>query len=185
MADSVFCNNCGEPIKEEPPVAGDPAQCAPCPKCGSTSRRIKMPEATGIITMLASSGTPTLTLSGLEDALLTRAQELIATGDFMIAVVVAHIACEISAERAILRAFAERGIEYRDEQYPNFHLANCRPCSFYNALTGGQIHKQPFWPGFKKSAARRNAAVHKGKFVTKAEAETSYKAASALVAYLK
>lgn len=46
------------------------------------------------------------------EALLTKAQELIATGDFSIAIVVAHMACEISAERAKSRALAVKGIGY-------------------------------------------------------------------------
>jgi len=148
--------------------------------------RRALPGATGSITVAGS--TATLTITRLEDALLTKAQELITKGDkddFRIAVVVAHMACEISAERAILRAFVARGIEYCDENYPNFNLASSRPCNLYNAVTGNHIHKQPFWKPFKMSATRRNKVVHKGKPVTKAEAEASYKAASDLVAYLK
>lgn len=189
MVDSVFCvfcDDCGEPIEGEPPIADDPAQRPPCPKCGSTSRDINLPGATGSITVAGS--TATLTITRLEDALLTKAQELITKGDnddFRIAVVVAHMACEISAERAILRAFVARGIEYCDENYPNFNLASSRPCNLYNAVTGNHIHKQPFWKPFKMSATRRNKVVHKGMPVTKTEAEASYKAASDLVAYLR
>jgi hypothetical protein len=189
MADSVFCvfcNDCGEPIEGEPPIADDPAQRPPCPKCGSTSRDINLPGAMGIITMAGSTGT--LTITPLEDTLLVKAQELITKGDkddFRIAVVVAHMACEISAERAILRAFATKGIEYLEENFSNFNLANDRLCNLYNAVTGSQIHKEPFWGTFKKSVTRRNKVVHKGMPVTKTEAEASYKAASDLVAYLR
>src|ERR1700730_10866338 len=101
MADSVFCQNCGELIKGEPPIADHPSQRPPCPKCSSTLRRIHHHlVANDITTLPASVGTPTL-LSRSEDMLLTKAQELITTGDFSIAVVVVHMACEISAERAI------------------------------------------------------------------------------------
>jgi hypothetical protein len=123
------------------------------------------------------------------EALLTKAQELIVSGDFRIAVVVAHMACEISVERAISRAFAEKGIGYLEESVeellPGYNLANCRVRNLYNALTGDQIQKQSFWTSFKESATRRNKAVHEGRIVVKADAETSHKAASDLVAYLK
>jgi hypothetical protein len=37
---AVFCTNCGEPIKGEPPIAEDLAQRPPCPQCGSTDRTL-------------------------------------------------------------------------------------------------------------------------------------------------
>lgn len=131
-----------------------------------------------------ATGRATLTLTPYEDTLLVKAQELITNGAFDLAIVVAHTACEISAERAILRAFAARSIEYLDENFPNFNLANTRSCNLYNAVTGKQIQKQLFWSNFKWSAKRRNLIVHKGKIATKAEAKKSHKAASDLVAYL-
>jgi hypothetical protein len=42
MADSVFCNNCGEPIKGEPPITDDLAQRPPCHRCGSTARTLRL-----------------------------------------------------------------------------------------------------------------------------------------------
>jgi hypothetical protein len=44
-ADSVFCNNCGQPIKGEPPIANDLAQRPPCPRCGSTARTLRLEAA--------------------------------------------------------------------------------------------------------------------------------------------
>lgn len=137
-----------------------------------------------------TTGRATLTLTPYEKPLLDKAQELITKGDmtkgdFSIAVVVAHMACEISAERAILRAFAAKGIKYRKD-FSGFNLASNRLSNLYNAVTGDEIQKKfSSWKAFKKSATRRNQAVHKAKVLTKAEAENSYKAASDLVAYLK
>jgi len=123
------------------------------------------------------------------EALLTTAQRLIADGEFSIAVVVAHMACEISAERALSRAFAAKGIGYLEESVedllPGYNLANDRVRNLYNTVTGNEIQKQSFWQAFKESATRRNRAVHMGRIVTKAEAEASFKAASDLVAFLK
>jgi len=99
------------------------------------------------------------------------------------------MACEISAERALSRAFAVKGIEYLEESVedllPGYNLANDRVRNLYNVVTGNEIQKQPFWQTFKELTTRRNQAVHKGRIVTKAEAEASFKAASDLVAFLK
>ncbi len=121
--------------------------------------------------------------------LLKKAQELIASGDFSVAVVIAHTATEISAESAISRAFEAKRIEYLKDSVHNllsgYNLANDRVRRFYNAVTGKQIEQQPFWQAFKDSAELRNKVVHKGGVAMEAEAEASYKAASDLIAYLK
>jgi hypothetical protein len=136
----------------------------------------------------ASDGVVAIVISYAEE-LLTTAQRLIADGEFSIAVVVAHMACEISAERALSRAFAAKGIGYLEESVedllPGYNLANDRVRNLYNVVTGNEIEKQSFWQTFKESATRRNKAVHKGKIVTKAEADASFKAASDLVAFLR
>jgi len=184
MTDSVFCVNCGDSIAGEAP-SGDPAQRKPCPRCGSMGRRsgVEVSDGIGIVVSATAIVIP------YPEALLTKAQELIVKGDFSIAVVVAHMACEISVERAISRAFADRGIGYLEESVeellPGYNLANESVRNLYNALTGDQIQNQSFWKSFKESATRRNKAVHEGSIVVKADAETSHKAASDLVAYLK
>ena len=123
------------------------------------------------------------------EKLLTAAQELIEKGEFSIAVVVAHMACEISVERAISRAFKTKGLDYPEQPVEDllssYNLANPRVQNIYNAISGDEIQKQPFWQQFKESAVRRNDAVHEGKIATKAEAETSFSAATSLVKYLK
>ncbi len=186
MADNVFCNNCGAPITSEPP-SGDPAQRKPCPRCGSTARRFSLQASIGQYSLVGENATLVVIL--YPETLLTKAQDLIASGDFSIAVVIAHMACEISAERVISRNFAAKGIGYLEESVedllPGYNLANDRVRNLYNAVTGDQIHKQSFWQAFKESATRRNEAVHKGRILTKEEAKDSYKAASDLVAYLK
>jgi hypothetical protein len=132
----------------------------------------------------------TFTLTFYEDTLLVKAQELITNGDFGIAVMVAHLACEISADRAISQAFTKKRIKYLEKWVEDLrlgqNLANPRVLKLYNAVTGDQIQKPPntFWPDFKESANLRNDVTHKGRIVTKAEAKKSHKAASDLVAYL-
>ncbi len=186
MADSIFCNNCGTTITSEP-LGGELAQRKPCPQCGSIARRFSLQVETGHVSLVG--GSVTLTVITYPETLLTAAQSLIASGEFSIAVVVAHMASEISAERALSRAFTAKSIGYLERSVedllPGYNLANDRVRNLYNAVTGEQIEEQSFWQAFKESATRRNQAVHEGRIVTKGEAEASYKAASDLVAYLK
>ena len=123
------------------------------------------------------------------EALLAIARGLIADEEFNVAVVVAHMACEISVERALLRAYEAKDTRFlaesAEEMLPCYNLAIDRVRSLYNAVTGNEIQQQPFWPAFRESATRRNQAVHEGKILTKAEAEASLKAASDLVAFLR
>jgi hypothetical protein len=186
MAESVFCKNCGAAVTGEA-ASGDPAQRNPCPHCGSLARNYTLHASGGLYNIVG--GITDLLLITYPEALLATAQDLIAKGEFSIAVVVAHMACEIGAERVLSRAFTTKGIGYLEESVeellPGYNLANYRVRKLYNAVTGDQIQTQPFWQAFKESATRRNQAVHKGRMATKAEAETSFKAASDLVAYLK
>ena len=131
-----------------------------------------------------------LPLTRYSETLLTKADELITKGEFGLAVVVAHTACEISAELAISQAFAAKGIVYledwADEVLSNYNLVNGRVHKLYAALTGKQIQRQQsFWKDFNDSVERRNAFVHKGEEVTEAGAKASLKAVKAVVEYLK
>jgi hypothetical protein len=181
----VFCANCNAPIEGEPPIPDDPAQRKPCPECGSTARNLNL-SATTLHVSSPSFSSATLTITPYSETLLAKAKEFIDRGDFNIAVVVAHMACEISAERAISRAVAEKGIEYlQDSIFGNYSLATERTREIYNALTGVEIQQQPFWRAFKESVTRRNKSVHRDTTVTQAEAEATYKAASDLISYLK
>lgn len=138
---------------------------------------------------MSARASASLTITPYSETLLAKSQELIAKGEFNIAVVVAHMACEISVERAISRAFVDKGIEYLEDPIfalmSGYNLANERIRNLYNAMTGREVQKEPFWQAFKESATRRNKTVHKGGSVTKAEVEETFKAATDLVAYLK
>lgn len=185
MDDGALCKNCGTAITGD--LAGDPAQREECPKCGSVVREFVMNAAPGSYTFTGSDADLTHVL--YPDKLLITARDLIEKGEFSISVVVAHMACEISAERSISRAFKEKGIDILEQPVeallPGYSLANDKVKDLYNAVTGSEIQKQPFWQQFKESATRRNKAVHAGEIATKEEAEDSFKAASSLIAYLK
>ena len=121
--------------------------------------------------------------------LLAKSKELISQGEHMVATVVAHMACEVAAEQALSRAFADKGLGYLEDAVTAFlngcNLANDRHRNLYNAVAGRKIHEQPFWRGFKESAQRRNDIIHQGASATKEQGEATYRAASQLIAYLK
>jgi hypothetical protein len=79
--------------------------------------------------------------SDVSEMLLVKAQELITNGEFGIATVVAHTACEISAERAISQAFAAKGIAYLEDwadKVPEFKTSTmlCWGTKFRANLSG-------------------------------------------------
>jgi hypothetical protein len=121
--------------------------------------------------------------------LLRLARRLIDEGEFNIAVVAAHMACEIATEGSLSGAFLTRGIPDLEDpvmEFVNGHnLATPRIRELYTALTGDEVQKAVFWQKFKESAARRNNIIHAGAHAGKAEAEESYKAANDLVTHLK
>jgi len=184
MSNGVSCGQCGEPITGEPPGL-DRAQRQPCPKCGSTDRTSPM---TASIT-ISSSLTAHATVVTYPETLLAVARWLIDEGQFGIAIVVVHMACEIATERSLSEAFKTKGISYLEDSVMEFvsghNLATNRIRKLYTALTEDHVEKAAFWQEFKKSAERRNKIVHSTITVTKAEAEDSYSAAKALVTHLK
>ena len=134
-------------------------------------------------------GAATYRVISYPEALLTTAQQLFDSGAFSIAVVVAHMACEVAVERALTRAYAAKGVEYLeeaiDELLSGYNLANPKNRKLFTALTGRSIAAEPFWQKFTESAGRRNKAVHGGLIATQTQAEDSLKATSSMVAYLK
>jgi hypothetical protein len=119
--------------------------------------------------------------------LLYLAKSLNDEGEHSVAVIVAHMACEIAVERVLSESLSTSDMEaLRDlllEMLNGYDLGNQRLRHLYNAL-GGDLEKQLFWPSFEASARRRNRIVHSGKIVSRAEAGESYQAATQFVAYL-
>jgi hypothetical protein len=135
------------------------------------------------------SGTIQAEVITYPETLLSAARSLIDEGQFSIAVVVAHMACEIATERSLSESFAKRGVQYLEQPVTDllngYNLATERIRKLYSALTGDEVQNAGFWQKFKESAKRRNRIVHAAAIVGKVEAEESYKAASDLVAHLK
>lgn len=124
----------------------------------------------------------------LPSALLTIAQSLIDQEHFNISVVTSHMACEVAAERALDAAYTAKQLESLREAVEalmNGHnLANAKHRKLYNALTGTELEKQPFWLRFKAASEKRNSVVHKGGHASKADAEAALNAGRELIKYL-
>jgi len=138
---------------------------------------------------LKLSGTATVTVVPYEETLLGTARRMIDGGDFNIAVVVAHMACEVAVERALSRAWNSKGLSYLEgpvEDFLNgYNIAAPRLRNLHNALTEKCIQNESFWDAFNQSAARRNAIIHRGVIVSQADSKASLDAARAVIAYLK
>jgi hypothetical protein len=122
--------------------------------------------------------------------LLTMARSLIDQGEPSIAVVVAHMACEVATERRMSEAFVTKQVEYLKDAVTSFLngysiALNKRTRDLYITLTGDKVQQTLFWPNFKKSARRRNHIIHQGQIVGAVQAEESYNAASDFLTHLK
>jgi hypothetical protein len=180
----VTCSNCRISLGED---FAEGVERTPCPNCGSTIRAISI-EPEPIHFELRGAGTAQLTVVTYPETLLRTAQRLFDEGQYSIAVVVAHMACEIATEHSMGEAFRARNLvdleEAIEEPLNGYNLANERVRKLYVALTRDEIHTQPFWPTFRGSARRRNRIIHAGPIASKTEAEESLQATSALVAHL-
>jgi hypothetical protein len=121
--------------------------------------------------------------------LMNVARSLIDQNQFSIAVVVAHMACEVATEQRLSEAFTTKGLQYLKDSVIEFlngySLANDRIRKLYVTLTGDEVHNAGLWSKFKESATRRNKIMHEGLTVDKAAAEESYKATNDLLIHLK
>jgi hypothetical protein len=177
------CDQCGEPILDEPP-GGDPASRKPCPHCGSVTRAFNVHATPSIKLTIPAQ----LSVTTYPEILLTTAQELFAQAQYGIAIVVAHMACEVAVERVLSRSFGKKDVQYLEDAVMSFlngySLSNVRDRKLYFALTGDPIQDQPFWKGYMESATRRNRIIHKGAIADRLGAEASLDAVKALVTHL-
>ena len=179
-SNDTFCAACNQLIQNE---LSDERK--PCPKCGSLARRF----TAAVQETCHVSDSVDATVQTYPQTLLNTARDLLEREQVGIAIVVAHMACEVAAERSMAEAFQAKTLTYLEEPIlafvNGFNLATSRIRELYSALTGDEIQKQPFWKAFKTSATLRNSIVHNGKIVGRSDAEASLTAAIALVAHLK
>jgi hypothetical protein len=186
-----ICGQCGERIAE--PRNIDAAQRKPCPRCGSLTRRIVAEQRFQVEILGAVTATATAQIEIIPSyprVLLNLARSLIDQGElrFGIAVIVAHMACEIATERSLSIAFANRGLQYLENPVTDFlngyNLANDKIRRLYTALTGDEVQKAAFWDKFKKASQQRNKVIHGGVIVTQTDAEEAYRAADDLLVHM-
>ena len=178
------CSNCGELINDPP--GGDPAAREPCPKCGSMARTFGV----SVDVISKTVVTAHATVITYPRRLLSVAQSLINSGEFAIAVIVAHVACEVATERVMAAAFTAKGIQDLEKPVkallPGRNLGNNRIRKLYTALTGDAVQNQPFWSKFTISAELRNDIVHGDPVTpTKQNADDSWAACDEFVKHLK
>jgi hypothetical protein len=155
-----------------------------CSECGAVPQALHMRASDSV----SVTDSVTATLATYSEACLATAERLVSAGDYGIAVVVVHMACEIAVERGLSAAFSARGIgdleESIDELLPGYNLANPRVLRLFTALTGRDVQHQPFWQAFKEPAKRRNEVVHRGRIMKKPDADASVQTARQLVTFV-
>ena len=121
-------------------------------------------------------------------ALLKTANRLLEDHQPAVALIVAHMACEIYAEQVMAQAFKKRGAADLEDAVTDLlssnNLANDRVRRLYTALTDDQIQDTPFWKDFKESATLRNQAIHHGARISPEQARTSCEVAGKIVTHL-
>jgi hypothetical protein len=167
------------------PLGGPEHETNPVPNHPEQPRFVDLGSARAIS---SESTFAKLTVFPYPERLLQLAGSLLADGEFSVAIVVAHMACEISAERALSQAFKAKGIAHLQKRFDGFfsgyNLSNEKVRNLYNAVTEDKIQDQPFWTAFEKSAERRQRAVHRGYVAPESEARASVQAATEFVAHM-
>lgn len=121
--------------------------------------------------------------------LLENAERLHTSGEYEVAIVVAQTACEVITERAISKAFGNKGVAELESPVTGFlisyNLGNERVRKLYDALAGDTVAGEGFWEAFKALAKTRNESVHSGRKVSETESRDGLDAASQLVAHIE
>jgi hypothetical protein len=188
---SVTCKSCNKELSAE--YEGEISPDTICPNCGERLVRNFVLHVEAAEFGL-TGGTVSFVLTTYPEALITEVKDLIEREKFTLAIVVAQMACEISTERALTRAFEKRQIdeplrEAITKMLSGRSITNGNVRNVYNALTGKDTHQElkdlGIWQGLDTLKDRRNAAVHKGVIWVKVEAEMALETATALVQYFK
>lgn len=131
---------------------------------------------------------PSVIVTTYEEQMIRKAGKMHGQGEYGLAVIASHIACEIAATRVFSKALATQQLTHLDDPLSDllngFNLATERNRNLFNAVTKCDIQNQSFWSSFKVSAALRNEIVHTIRVVKEAESESSVKAATEFVKFL-
>ncbi|CAM3485500.1 zinc ribbon domain-containing protein [Bordetella sputigena] len=161
-----------------------PEHRVPCPKCGSTARLISL-SATSTISLTSETSARVVPH---HDLLIEEAHSLLSAGKHSLAVLVAHMACEVATSRVIDAAFGRSSFPHMAEAMLAFlngySLANPRIREFYASLTGDDVTRLPYWAKFQESARRRNDVAHTGRILKQQESQESLTATASFVLHM-
>lgn len=184
MNDNVICATCKNIIP------GESKDCVlderkPCPNCGSRSRD----KSVDVNYKMHAEVSSTLHIVTYPQVLIQKSKELVLNCDYSIAILVAHMACEVAVARCLSSSFKTKNLQYLEpsvmEFFNGYNLGNKRHLNFFTALTGYNFVTKPFWSKFMESAKRRNNVMHDAYIANENEANESIEAASALVSYIE
>jgi hypothetical protein len=157
----------------------------PCPYCGEVIFDIALQAADDIpITAIDTAKVRLISTS-----VLASARRLITDGQYQAAVLVALMACEVVIGDVIVRLMEQRGLkavrDWAEEYKEGFSFGNSAIRALYFSLSGELIRKSfPRWKEYDRHVDLRNKVAHRGRPVTKIEAEQVCEVAEALVAHL-
>jgi hypothetical protein len=107
MSGQAYGKSCGEPVPDDQ-INEAPGRPTPCANCGSTRRNYRLSVESGHL--ILTGGEVTLTVVRYPEILLQTANRLFDNGEYAVAVIVAHTACEVAVERIISQFFAQSNI---------------------------------------------------------------------------
>lgn len=182
---SIICKSCKETLSAD---YGENTPETKCPNCGvPLVREITIQLEAHVFGV--SGAEATLTVTTYPEALLAEVKDLTDRGKFTLAVVVAQMACEISVERALRRAFSDRGFEDLQDtvmdMLPGRSITNDKVRKLYDRLTSNDVCKHLPWEGLILLNKRRNGAIHGGQTYESSEASEALSVATKLVEYFK
>ncbi|MHB8994187.1 MAG: hypothetical protein ACYC63_02940 [Armatimonadota bacterium] len=171
----LYCSECNQMLNDK---------SHPCTNCGSTARDVRL-FARGSAGL---SGSVQLRVGEYPERLLQVASVLIQDNELSIAVVVAHMACEMAVEHAVAETLKAPEMARFEKLFPTlfngYGLNNEKNLKLYVALTGDQIISTPFWTDYRSSAELRNKIIHIGRLASREQAEQAHDVATQLVAHV-
>jgi hypothetical protein len=164
-----------------------PPEGQPCPACGSIKQNIAIEVPVEGMRLRGEIGN--VRIVDYPHVLLQEAETLIQHSQYGAAVMVAHIACEITVRQALSRALKLKGASVVEDPvlqlFNGYSLWADGEKRFYKAVTGDEkLTKEKFWKSYGESVQRRNAYAHKGIQGGEAEARESLKACTAFVEHV-
>ena len=135
------------------------------------------------------SGSGTVEHVTYPQQLLRAAQTYFDAGEFAMAVIQSHAACEVANARRWAASFADREIPHLQKPIEaflsDFSLIRDESRNVFRALTALDLEPQPFWSAYAASIGKRKRIVQAAEKASEQEAQSALEAASSLVAFVE